>query len=197
MELRQLKTFRAVAERGSFTRAAEDLFLAQSSVSAQIRTLEEDLDVRLFDRLGRRVVLTEAGEKLLHFSRRMERMAEEMRSELGGAGQLDGSLTIRTPETIGAEYMPDVIERFHLAHPRAQLNFINCDDAQLREELGSGRIDLAFLLIDGVHYANVAVDTLGVVPLVLVSSPDHPLAAMPTVASQDMQGQMLLHLRVD
>ncbi|BBD09994.1 transcriptional regulator, LysR family [Desulfovibrio ferrophilus] len=197
MELRQLKTFRVVAERGSFTRAAEDLHLAQSSVSAQIRALEEHLGVRLFDRLGRRVVLTEAGEKLLHFSRRMEQMADEMRSQLSGTGPLDGSLTIRMPETIGAEYMPDVVERFHAANPRAELNFINCDDAQLREELGTGRIDLAFLLIDGVNYANVAVDTLGIEPLVLVAAPDHPLSLLPGVTSRDMQGQKILHLRVD
>ncbi len=74
MELRLLRTFRAVAERLNFTRAAEDLHLAQSSVSAQVRLLEEDLGVSLFDRIGRRILLTEAGETLLHYARRMEAM---------------------------------------------------------------------------------------------------------------------------
>lgn len=198
MELRQLKTFRVVAEHKSFTRAAVALHLAQSSVSAQIRTLEDDLGVRLFDRLGRRVVLTEAGEKLLHFARRMARMASEMRSELADQGRLSGSLTIRTPETIASEYMPQVVERFHAVHPMAELNFINCDDEQLREELNTGRIDVAFLLTDSVDGRAISVETLKAEPLALVAAPAHPLAGRGiALGAEDLRGQTILHLRVD
>ena len=197
MELRQLKTFRAVAERRSFTRAGRDLHLAQSSVSAQIQALEEDLGVRLFDRIGKRVLLTEAGEKLLRYAARMEQMAQEMRSELASADHLSGALTIRMPETVAAEYMPEAVERFHAAHPLAELQFINCDDEQLREELNSGRIDLAFLLVDGVHLQHVAVTMLKPEPLVLVAAPGHALAGKAEVESEALQGCTVLHLRVD
>ncbi len=71
MELRQLKTFRTVATLLSFHRAADVLNYAQSTISAQIRALEEDLGVRLFDRLGKRIVLTDAGELLSQYAQKM------------------------------------------------------------------------------------------------------------------------------
>lgn len=197
MEMRQLATFKAVAERLNFTRAAEDLHLAQSSVSAQISALEEDLGVRLFDRIGKRTLLTEAGEKLLNFARRMESMSGEIRAELSGSKELAGTLTIRTPETVASQYMPGVVERFAAAHPRVELNFINCDDARLREELNSGRIDLAFLLTDSVDNSNVTVETLRTEPLALMAAPGHPLARKGRVESADLTGETLLFMRVD
>ena len=81
MELRQLKTFITVADLLSFTRASKKLYLAQSSVSAQIKALEEELDLRLFDRIGRRILLTDAGRKLYAYARRMEEMTREIQSE--------------------------------------------------------------------------------------------------------------------
>ena len=75
MELRQLTTFRAVAESLSFTRAAESLNYAQSSVTAQIKALEEELGVLLFERMGKRVALTGAGQRLLPYAERMLRLA--------------------------------------------------------------------------------------------------------------------------
>ena len=197
MELRLLRTFRAVAERLNFTRAAEDLHLAQSSVSAQIRLLEEDLGVSLFDRIGRRILLTEAGETLLHYARRMEAMSDEIRNEIAAGTEKAGSLTIRIPETVAAEYMPAIVEDFHDRHPKAVLNFINCDDARLREELNSGRIDLAFLLTDEVTMPNVTVEALRTESLMLVAAPQHPLSQVPHVTTASMHGSTILHLRVD
>lgn len=197
MELRQLETFVTVADEGSFTRAARMLHLAQSSVSAQIRGLEDDLGVRLFDRMGRRVVLTEAGERLLGFARRMHRMTDEIRSELAGEEELSGTLTIRTPETLATEYMPGVVERFAGEYPGAELQFINCDDERLREELGSGRIDVAFLLMESVNLANVDVRMLRPEPLALVASARHPLAGRGQLENGQLQDATVLHLRVD
>ncbi len=197
MEMRRLMTFKAVAERLNFTRAAEDLHLAQSSVSAQISSLEEELGVRLFDRIGKRTLLTEAGEKLLRYALRMQSMSEEIRAELSESDELAGALTIRTPETVASQYMPEVVERFLAEHPRVELNFINCDDVRLREELNSGRIDLAFLLTDSVNQSNVTVDMLRAEPLALLAAPGHPLAAKGRIGSDDLNGQTLLHLRVD
>ena len=197
MELRLLRTFRSVAEERSFTRAAEKLFLAQSSVSAQVKSLEESLGVPLFDRIGRSIVLTDAGEKLLHYARRMEDLASEMRADVGSSRELRGSLTIRTPETVAARYMPAVVSRFHLENPGVQVNFINCDDARLREELNSGSIDLAFLLTDEVTSENVTVTPLGSEPLTLVAGHAHPLAGTPEVGADALQGCSMLYMRVD
>ncbi|MCP4695001.1 MAG: LysR family transcriptional regulator [Desulfobacterales bacterium] len=197
MEFRQLRTFRSVAHNLSFTKAAEQLYMAQSSVSAQIRALEEDLDVKLFDRIGRRILLTDAGRKLFEYARRIEDMTEEIRSEVTGASSIRGSLTIRTPETLAAAYMPEVVTRFHEENPDVKLVFINCTDRQLREELNSGRIDLAFLITDSIRIPDVSVHMLKTENLILVSGPKHPLAAMEKVSLSDLKTRTVLLPRTD
>jgi len=192
MEFRQLRTFRAVADHLSFTRAAKRLNMAQSSVSAQIRALEEELTVKLFDRIGRRVLLTDAGTKLYAYAKRVEGMTEEIRSEVTGETYTRGSLTIRVPETLAAVYMPAVVERFHAQHPDVRLKFINCSDRQLREELNSGSIDLAFLIVDAIHFKQVNVRMLRTEPMVLVAAASHPLAAKKRVRPMDLKGQTFL-----
>ncbi len=197
MEFRQLKTFRVVADHLSFSKAAAKLFMAQSSVSAQIRALEDELELKLFDRLGRRVLITDAGRKLYDYARRIEDMTAEIRSEVTGATDVRGALTIRTPETLAAVYMPEVVARFHRDHPRVQLNFINCSDLQLREELNSGRIDLAFLMIDAVSLREVNVRMLRTEELVLVAAPGHPLARRRGILPDDLDGQTILLPKTD
>ncbi len=197
MEFRQLRTFRSVAHNLSFTKAAEQLYMAQSSVSAQIRALEDDLDVKLFDRIGRRILLTDAGRKLFEYARRIEDMTEEIRSEVTGAASARGSLTIRTPETLASVYMPEVVDSFHEENPDVKLVFINCTDRELREELNSGRIDLAFLITDSIRIPDVSVHMLKTENLILVSGPTHPLAALENASLSDLKAQTVLLPRTD
>ncbi len=197
MELRQLKTFRTVADNLSFTKTAEQLFMAQSSVSAQIRALEETLEVKLFDRIGRRVLLTDPGRKLYEYARRMEDMTQEIRSEVTGSEYARGSLTIRIPETLATAYMPGVVQCFHEKNPGVKLIFINCSDLQLSKELNSGRIDLAFLMTEAIHLKDVNIHMLKTENLILVSSPAHPLAGQEQVRLQDLDGKTLLLSKTD
>ena len=197
MEFRQLRTFRVVADNLSFTKAAAQLFMAQSSVSAQIRSLEEELDLKLFDRIGRRVLVTDAGQKLYEYARRIEEMTAEIRTEVAGAQNVRGSLTIRIPETLATVYMPEVVARFHGANPLVRLNFINCSDLQLREELNSGRIDLAFLMTDAIHFQEVNVRMLKAEKLIFVAGPAHPLAGKGKVTLKDFDGQTVLLPKTD
>jgi DNA-binding transcriptional LysR family regulator len=192
MEFRQLRTFRVVADRLSFSSAARQLHMAQSSVSAQIRLLEEELGLRLFDRIGRRVLITDAGRKLYDYARRIEDMTDEIRTEVTGVKNVRGALTIRIPETLASVYMPRVVDRFYADNPQVRLNFINCTDRQLREELNSGRIDLAFLMTDAIHLKEVNVRMLGTEKLALVAGPDHWLATLKEVHPQDLRGQTAL-----
>ncbi|MCD4719593.1 MAG: LysR family transcriptional regulator [Desulfobacula sp.] len=197
MEFRQLKTFRAVADNLNFTKTAEQLFMAQSSVSAQIKALEDELKIKLFDRIGRRVLLTEAGRKLYEYARRMEEMSLEIRSEVSGSRYTRGSLTIRVPETLAAVYMPDIVDRFHKANPKVKLTFINCTDTQLKEELNSGRIDLAFLMTDTIHFKDVNVRLLKTEKLVLTASPSHPLAFENKINLKNLNHQTVLLAKTD
>ncbi len=197
MEFRQLKTFRVVADNLSFTKAAEQLFMAQSSVSAQVRILEEELDLKLFDRIGRRIVVTDAGQKLYDYARRIEAMTEEIRTEVTGDKNVRGSLTIRVPETLAAVYMPEVVDRFHKDNPDVRLNFINCSDLQLREELNSGRIDLAFLMTDSISIKEVNVRMLKTEDVVFISGSTHSLSKKKKVLPMDLNGQTLLLPKTD
>src|SRR3712207_8832168 len=92
MELRQVRTFRAVAEELSFSRAAAKLGYVQSSVSAQVGTLEQELGVPLFDRLGRRIALTDAGEVMLAHSRKLLALAEQTKGAVVDAGVGSGEV---------------------------------------------------------------------------------------------------------
>ena len=197
MEFRQLKTFRVVADHLSFSKAAAKLFMAQSSVSAQIRSLEDELALKLFDRIGRRVLITDAGLKLYAYARRIEEMTAEIRSEVSGAKDVRGALTIRTPETLAAVYMPEVVARFHRDNPAVRLSFINCSDLQLREELNSGRIDLAFLMIDAVHLKEVNVRMLKTENLIFIAGPDHALSRRRQVRLDALDGRTVLLPKTD
>ena len=99
MEIRQLKTFKAVADHLSFHKAADAINYAQSTVSAQIMALEEDLGIPLFERLGRHIMLTGAGENLYQYACKMLELAEAARADLIEGVRLAGSLTIRVPES--------------------------------------------------------------------------------------------------
>ncbi len=197
MEFRQLKTFRAVSDNLSFTKTAAKLFMAQSSVSAQIKALEKELEVKLFDRIGRRVLITDAGLKLYEYARRIEEMTDEIQSEVQEPGNYRGTLTIRVPETIATVYIPEIVDRFHQLNPNVRLTFINCSDLRLREELNSGRIDLAFLMTDSINFKEVNVQMLKTEKLILVSGSTHPFAQEETLTLQDLQAQTVLFPRTD
>jgi len=197
MEIRHLRTFHTVATLLSFNRAAERLHYAQSSISAQIQALEEELAVQLFDRLGRRIMLTEAGTTLVQYAEKILELAEETKAEVTGAKELHGSLTIRIPETFGVHRLPPVIKQFRSRFPKVQLRFITCAHEGLQKDLRKGITDLAFLLAESIQSADLGVEILGFESIVIVAHPDHPLSAKPLVHTRDLEGQAFLLSKVD
>lgn len=197
MDIRQLKTFRRVAEKLNFTQAAKQLHLAQSSVSAQIRDLEKKLGVMLFDRIGKQVFLTDAGKKLYDYACKIEEMTEEIRSVVAGEKYLQGTLTIRMPESLANTYMPMVIENYFNRYPDVRLNFINCSDKELARELSLGRIDIALLMTDDLSMKDVNIEYLSTEQLVLCTSPDHPLTEKEFIQPNDLSDQLLLLPKTD
>ena len=197
MELRELKTFQKVATLLSFNRAAEVLHYAQSTVSAQIKALEDELGLPLFDRLGKQIVLTDAGEKLLKYSRRLLAFHEETYAEIKGQKELRGSLTIRIPQTIATYYIQRVLVKFQKSYPRVRFEFQGCTVQTLAQELSAGTIDLAFLLTESVQAASLQTEVLGFEELVLVTHAENPLVRKTSVSLQDLHGQVLLYARTD
>lgn len=176
MELRDLRTFVAVARHLSFHRAALEVHAAQSTVSTRIASLEDELQACLFERLGRRVVLTEAGKRLQHMAVKLLDLEDEARAWVAGASQARGMLTIRVPESLCAWRMGRVIRQYRESYPHVQLRFISCTVEGLEDDLRQGVTDLALLMADSVRAGDLLVEALGVEELVLVAAPTHRLA---------------------
>lgn len=197
MEIRHLNTFLAVSRLLSFNKAAQQLHYAQSSVSAQIQALEHELDVKLFDRLGRRVLLTEAGEQLIKYAHKMVALADETKVAFRSQGQLQGALTIRIPESFGTWRLPTVLQAFNKHYPQVDLHLITCAREGLSQDLRKGVTDLAFLLDESIQAADLEVEMLGSESLVLVAHPAHPLCASGPVTSSRLAAETWLMSRVD
>lgn len=193
MELRHLTTFRAVARSLSFTRAAAELGYVQSALTAHVKALEAELGVQLFDRQGRRIVLTDSGARLLGYADNILELAREAAVVAGQSGQPAGPVTISAPEVLCTYRLPAVIRRLHQQHPDVRLLFRSTTtgalDAELEHALTSGEIDVAFVLEEAINpSARLSVKELTEEPLTIIAAPDHPLARAPSVGATDLDG---------
>lgn len=144
----RLKVFRAVAEHLNFRKAAEHLFLTQPAITLQIKALESDLGVRLFDRAGNRVVLTSQGSILLRYARKMAALAAAAEQDLGTeGGQISGELSLGVSTTIAQYVLPRLIGAFLGEHPRVQLFLHSGNTDQVVKLLLNGEVAIG--LIEG------------------------------------------------
>jgi DNA-binding transcriptional LysR family regulator len=193
MDLRQLRTFRTAATTLSFTRTAGALNYVQSSVTAQIQALEEELGVQLFDRLGRGIALTDAGVRLLGYAERMLALEEEARAVVAASEIPRGVLAISAPETLCAYRLPEVLRRYRQRYPEVTLHMrINALHDSLRRHMLEVGADVAFVLERTWQPTGLTVETLLVEPLMLLAAPGHTLTRLAEVRPQDIRGQQLL-----
>ena len=184
MDWAGLHAFVAVAEHGGFSAAAEQLHLTQPAVSKRIALLEDSLQSRLFDRLGRQVVLTEAGRLLLPRARQMLAEAEAARRALQDLGQdIGGRLSVATSHHIGLHRLPTLLRRFTAGHPRAALDIRFMDSEQAYAQVLHGDVELAVTTL-GPTEAPLQATKVWDDPLRFTVAPDHPLTriARPTLA---------------
>lgn len=192
MELRQLYMFQELARQLNFTRAAEALNYTQSNVTAQIQALEAELGVQLFDRLGKKVVLTPAGEQFRTYTIQALKLLEEARSAVAPAQQPAGSLVVGASETAVAYRLPPVLQAFRARYPNVQLSFHPSSCSDLRQLLHDGTIQLAFLMERPVKEGNLVVEELLTESMALVAPPDHPLVPAESVEARDIAGETIL-----
>ncbi|MEV0781501.1 LysR family transcriptional regulator [Streptomyces sp. NPDC050423] len=175
MDIRQLVTFHKVATLLSFTRAASELKYAQSSVTAQIKSLELSLGVDLFDRLGGRIQLTEAGQRLLPYAEQMVTLAGEARGATRASEEPSGVLTVGSMESITSYRMPPLLEFFHHRYPSLQIVLRPSLCAETCHALRQGMFDMGFLMEAETQHPGVQTEVLGSEPLTVVAAPEHPL----------------------
>ncbi len=187
MELRLLVTFEKVATVLSFTRAAAELNYAQSSVTSQIRALEDSLGTPLFDRLGSRIRLTEAGERLLPYARQIIELSEEARAAVVDAEEPSGTLAVGTMESLTSYRLPPLLELFHHRHPKVRLSLRTTLGDETRQALRQGTYDVGFLMEPETEHPGLESRVLAPEPLVLVAAPGHPLAVQsPALKTEDL-----------
>lgn len=192
MELRQLKTFQMVGRLLSFHRAAENLNYAPSTVSSQIKLLEEEFSTPLFDRIGKRIRLTATGRMLMRYSQKMLDIEKETLANISGWEEPRGTLSVRMPQSMTTYLLPAVLTRFREQYPRIGFDISTCAFDTLIHELQTGVVDVAFLFADSVPFAKLRTEPLKIEPLVLIAAPDHPLAGQPSFRLHDLTGQTIL-----
>ncbi len=189
MNLHQLRVFYTVANRLSFTLAAEDLVMSQPAVSLQIKALEQSLGLRLFERVANRLSLTQAGEALYHSATTMlsaEDEATRTMAELAGATR--GKLVIGANTTGGMYILPPVIRDFRKAFPETEIVLHIDGTERLCERVQQNVIDLAF--VGGpIENERFRVEHLCLDPLALIFSPAHAFAGRSSVSLMEVAAE--------
>ena len=195
MEFHQLRYVCAIAETGSFSRAAERCQVAQPSLSQQVLKLEEDLGAKLFDRLGRSVRLTEAGRAFLPHARSILSQMETARSSVADkCADVRGSVAVGVIPTIAPYLMPRYTTAFTKKYPEAKLRIVEETTPVLVESLRDLSIDLAILALP-LRHKDLELFPLRTEPLFAVLPKDHPRAAAESLALKDLRGESFVMLR--
>jgi DNA-binding transcriptional LysR family regulator len=192
MEVRHLQIFCILAEELNFTRTAQRVHTVQSNVTTQIKMLEAELGARLFDRLGRRVVLTEAGRRFQPFAIQALNAMDQGKRAIASDSEPSGPLRIGAPESILTYRLPAVVNVLHRRFPRIELVFAPHVGAAVFNDLEAGRIDLAFHMCDTVPNPAFGSTKLYQETILLLSHPGHVLAQKASVKPADLSGKNLL-----
>jgi DNA-binding transcriptional LysR family regulator len=192
MEVRQLQIFRTLAEELNFTRTAEKVNTVQSNVTAQIKALEEELGIPLFDRLGRRVTLTDAGRNFLPFATQALAAMDHGQRALQTGAEPSGPLRVGAAESLLTYRLPEVLRAFRRHFPHVELIFRPYTNPTLADDLESGKLDMA------IHGDNlqpspaIKFTRLRIERVLLLAEVNHPLAGRPAVKPADLAGENLL-----
>jgi len=192
VDVRDLEVFLSVAKHLNFTRAGEEVHLSQPSVSVRVRRLEEELGTKLFEQLGKRIALTEAGRLLVPYAQRVVAALDDARhavEELQGLER--GTLRIGASTTPGMYLVPKLVARFKRQHPGVEIRLEIKDTRRVEEEIVRNEFDFGFV---GGHLAGAEIEVTPWMTdeLVLVAPPGHPLARKRRVTLEDLRGRQFI-----
>ena len=192
LEIRHLRLVAEIASAGSMTRASERLYLTQSALSHQLRDIESRFKVQFFVRLGRRMVLTPAGERLLASAQRvladLQQVEQDVRSLAGGG---EGVIRVCTQCNTGYHWLAPLLAAFQRKFPRVAVNVLADATDRPLQALLEGRLDLA-ILSDRLRDARLRLRPLFMDEMVAIVSPDHPLAKRRWLSPRALAAEHLL-----
>jgi len=187
IELDGIKAFVTVAACGSFSLAAERLHLTQPAVSKRIALLESRMDVRLFDRIGRTISLTEAGRELEPRAREILRAVEDTQRAIGNlSNHVSGQLSLATSHHIGLWRLPAVLKQYAGQFPDVQLDLHFMDSEIAHEDIVQGKLELGIITLAPYPHERLTSIPVWRDDLVFMCAPDHPLADQGTISIEQL-----------
>ncbi|MGC4018553.1 MAG: LysR family transcriptional regulator [Muricomes sp.] len=173
MNVKYLDTFKTIVDEGSFTKAAKKLNYTQSTITFQMNQLEQELSAQLFEKVGRRMVLTKAGLQLIPYVDEVLASINKLKQFENDLSECQGDLIIGVAETQLCYKLPGMLKQFHELAPKARLFLKSMNCYEIRDELLNGKLDLGIFYEDvGGFGTKLITYSLGEYPLALVSSPE-------------------------
>ena len=183
MDLRALSIFIEVAELGSFTQAGEKLGYSQPTISFQIKQLEKEMGVQLFDRIGHCVSLTDAGRDALSYAQQICHTGQEMLLGTKRQREPAGTLRLGMADSLCEPLIVGHYGQFRTAYPKVCLRITTLDTSALLESLDHNDVDMICTMDDHVYDTNYVIADEEEIGVHFVASPQHPLAALPVDAA--------------
>ncbi len=191
LDLRQLRAFTTVVREGSFTRAAAILHYAQSSVTAQVQALEQQLGVPLLDRLPGRIELTAAGESLLVYADRLLALAEEACDSVHSGGDPSGTLTLSASESVLTYRLPELLRGFQDRYTKVRIELHAAGVSEFGPPIGPG-VDIAISIDQHIQQPHLIVEALRAEPLRAVVAREHLLLQRAKITPHDIVAEQML-----
>lgn len=193
MELRNLITFLKIVETGSFSKAAEQLLYSQSTVTVQIQQLEEELHVQLFDRIGKKVYVTEKGQELHTYAQQMMELVQKI-SCIGSEGQeLRGNLRIVSIDSLMVSVLPDILLEYHKRYPKVDIVVKSADSmAEVNLMLSQNEADFGFLFLEKQGQKDLLSAFSYKERIVFSAPPTHPLAAKKNISMEEIAQEEII-----
>ncbi|HHH39155.1 MAG TPA: LysR family transcriptional regulator [Sedimenticola sp.] len=187
MDINGLSAFVTVARSGSFSQAAARLYLTQPAISKRVAALEADLGIRLLDRIGRRVILTGAGQELLPRAEALLLEMADIRRSIGNlSDQVGGTLTMGTSHHIGLRRLPPVLQHYGRVYPAVRLDIRFMDSEAACNAVEKGELELAVVTLPPLPSSNLETRLVWEDPLLFVAGKGHPLAERPRVRLEEL-----------
>src|SRR5213082_1671222 len=193
MEIRQLKAFLAIAEARTFTAAAHRIHYTQAALSMQIKQLEKEVGIPLFVRMPRRVVLTEAGERLIERAHLILREHDAALAELAElAGAEHGRIRVGSASAgVSSDALPAILKKLRKSHPHVEVSVASGTSDELVKRILAGELDMAFVSLP-VQARNIETELMSQDQLVAIASPRHSLARQRVVSAFALAGEKLI-----
>ncbi len=192
MDFKQLNAFLTIGRLQSFTKAAQELGYAQSSITTQIKQLESELDIKLFERIGKNVTLTHEGRKLIPYAKQMLKLCDDIKSNIAVTEKPSGTLTIGAAESLCVLRLPEILKEYRTLYPDVDVSIKFGSCADFRYFLTNNIVDVAFSLGVKIDSSEFVSEIELPEKMLLLAYPGHPLLKKDEILPQDIANESLI-----